>query len=164
VHGFLSSTTEVAVAAKREADEQTEIETEEAERPALWSEVRIDPVEIALPKGVGYTLRAYRPIDDVTPTDVSEREVDEFPDRARPALDEEDALEDPFGDEFADVDEAEKDLDDLEFEDEADLDDEADDSEDADEDEDEDEDGYVDEDGIRDRPRRARTARGDPRP
>jgi hypothetical protein len=135
VHGFLSSTTEVAVAAKREADEQTEIETEETERPALWSEVRIDPVEIALPKGVGYTLRAYRPIDDVTPTDISEREVDEFPDRARPVLEEEEALEDPFGDEFADVDEAEKDLDDLEFEDEAGLDDEDEQSEDADEDE-----------------------------
>jgi hypothetical protein len=124
------------VATKREADEQTELETEdETERPALWSEVRIDPVEIALPKGVGYTLRAYRPIDDVTPTDVSEREVDEFPDRPRPVPDEEDTLVDPFGDEFADLDEREKDLDDVEFEDEADLEDEDAEDEDADEDE-----------------------------
>jgi hypothetical protein len=127
------------VATKREADEQTEFETEdETERPALWSEVRIDPVEIALPKGVGYTLRAYRPIDDVTPTDVSEREVDEFPDRARPVPDDEDTLVDPFGDEFADLDEAEKDLDDVESEDEADLDDE-DKTDEAEDEDDEDE-------------------------
>jgi hypothetical protein len=96
-------TTEVAVAVQRDADEQTGSETE---RSALWSEVRIDPVEIALPKGVGYTLRAYRPIDDVTPTDVSEREVDEFPDRPRPTSDEEeDTLVDAFGDEFDDEEE-----------------------------------------------------------
>ena len=28
---------------------------------ALWDELRIDPVEIALPAGTGFTLRAYRP-------------------------------------------------------------------------------------------------------
>jgi hypothetical protein len=137
------------VAAKREADEQTELETEEeTERPALWSDVRIDPVEIALPKGVGYTLRAYRPIDEVTPTDVSEREVDEFPDRSRPTPADEE-LEDPFGDEFADLDESEKDLDDLEFEDEADLDedveDEAGDQADEADSEEEDEDALANE-------------------
>jgi hypothetical protein len=33
----------------------------------LWADVRIDPVEIALPGGVGYTLRAYRPPDSLTP-------------------------------------------------------------------------------------------------
>jgi hypothetical protein len=92
------------VAAQRDTDEQTDLETE-AERPALWSEVRIDPVEIALPKGTGYTLRAYRPIDDVTPTDVSQREVDEFPQRPRPVDEEEDTLVDAFGDEFDDLDE-----------------------------------------------------------
>ena len=91
------------MAVQRDADEQTGSETE---RSALLSEVRIDPVEIALPKGVGYTLRAYRPIDDVTPTDVSEREVDEFPDRPRPASDqEEDTLVDAFDDEFDDEEE-----------------------------------------------------------
>jgi hypothetical protein len=92
------------VAAQRDTDEQTDLETE-AERPALWSEVRIDPVEISLPKGTGYTLRAYRPIDDVTPTDVSQREVDEFPQRPRPVDEEEDTLVDAFGDEFDDLDE-----------------------------------------------------------
>jgi hypothetical protein len=47
----------------------------------LWAAVRIDPVEIALPKGVGYTLRAYRPVDEVTPTDVSGRDEDLFSQR-----------------------------------------------------------------------------------
>jgi hypothetical protein len=98
------------VAAQRDTDEQTDLDTE-AERPALWSEVRIDPVEIALPKGTGYTLRAYRPIDDVTPTDVSQREVDEFPQRPRPVDEEEDTLVDAFGDEFDDLDELDEEVD-----------------------------------------------------
>ena len=40
-------------------------EIEEADRPAgsvdraLWDELRIDPVEIALPAGTGFTLRAF---------------------------------------------------------------------------------------------------------
>jgi DNA-directed RNA polymerase delta subunit len=127
-------TTEVDVAAQRDADE---LDTE-PQRSALWSELRIDPVEIALPKGVGYTLRAYRGIDDVTPTDVSGREADEFPDRARPADEDEDTLVDTFGDEFDDPDEtATEDEDDLE----ADLDEtEDDDVEDGGDDEEDDED------------------------
>jgi hypothetical protein len=32
---------------------------------ALWADVRIEPVEIALPGGVGYTLRAYRLAADI---------------------------------------------------------------------------------------------------
>jgi len=47
---------------------------------ALWAEVQIDPVEIALPSGVGFTLRAYRPAADVAAPD-AERDamaVDEF--------------------------------------------------------------------------------------
>jgi hypothetical protein len=40
----------------------------------FWGELGIDPVEIALPGGSGFTLRAYRPVDAVTATDVSERE------------------------------------------------------------------------------------------
>ncbi len=42
----------------------------------FWESVRIDPVEVALPAGVGYTLRAYRQNTDVTPADVSAREED----------------------------------------------------------------------------------------
>jgi hypothetical protein len=32
----------------------------------FWSELAVDPIEIALPSGVGYTLRAYRSPDEVT--------------------------------------------------------------------------------------------------
>jgi len=56
-----------------EADEADELEAEEPETEddaspsasALWADVRIDPIEIALPSGVGYTLRAYRPPADI---------------------------------------------------------------------------------------------------
>lgn len=44
---------------------------------SLWQDVRIDPVEIALPAGAGYTLRAYRSAAELTPTDISEREEDD---------------------------------------------------------------------------------------
>ncbi|MER5700708.1 DNA primase [Micromonospora sp. NPDC002296] len=61
-----------------------EVEEEEVERPSardvdrsLWDEVRIDPVEIALPSGTGYTLRAYRPARELTPTDVVDRDADD---------------------------------------------------------------------------------------
>lgn len=123
------------MAVQRDADEQAGLDTE-AERSALWSEVRIDPVEIALPKGVGYTLRAYRPIDDVTPTDVSEREQDEFPERPRPT--DEDEVN-AFDDEYDDLDE----VDEVDDEHDTDLDDE---ESDEDEDEDDEEDEETDED------------------
>jgi hypothetical protein len=116
------------VAAQRETDEQTDLDTE-AERPAIWSEVRIDPVEIALPKGTGYTLRAYRPIDDVTPTDISQRELDEFPERSRPTTEEEDTLVDTFGDEFDDLDEIDEEDDSVESDEDEDEEDEEDEDE-----------------------------------
>jgi hypothetical protein len=51
-----------------------------AEEPAeYWGELGIDPVEIALPGGVGFTLRAYRAPTSVTPTDISERGQEEDP-------------------------------------------------------------------------------------
>src|SRR5215467_9006973 len=43
---------------------------------AFWDGVRVDVVEIALPGGVGYTLRAYRMSDEITPADVSGRAPD----------------------------------------------------------------------------------------
>ncbi|MCZ7439840.1 DNA primase [Micromonospora sp. WMMC241] len=59
----------------------TEADEVEVDRPAadraLWDEVRIDPVEIALPAGTGYTLRAYRSARELTPTDVAERDLDD---------------------------------------------------------------------------------------
>lgn len=59
------------------ADDGLTAEQDPALRRALWEDLRIDPVEIALPAGVGYTLRAYRPDAELTPTDISEREEDD---------------------------------------------------------------------------------------
>ena len=66
-----------------------------AEEPTeFWGALAIDPVEIALPSGSGFTLRAYRSSADVEGTDISEREPDEDP-FARPssAYDEDDLPE-----------------------------------------------------------------------
>ena len=49
----------------------------------LWEDVRIQPVEIALPGGVGLTLRAYRLSSDLTPTEIEVEEDDIFDARAR---------------------------------------------------------------------------------
>lgn len=63
----------------------------EAADRALWDEVRISPVEIALPAGVGFTLRAYRMSTDVTPTEVDAADDDDlFESRARMSADEDD--------------------------------------------------------------------------
>jgi hypothetical protein len=59
--------TEVDVAEDEPADEAAG----RSERTdALWADVRIDPVEIALPRGVGYTLRAYRPSAEISRPDI----------------------------------------------------------------------------------------------
>ncbi len=95
---------------------------------AFWTTVRVDPVEIALPGGVGYTLRAYRMDTEVTAQDVSGRQDDELPTRS-------------YDDEFADdelIDE-----DDLDHDEDEDADkagDEDEDAEEPDEDEEDDED------------------------
>lgn len=80
---------------------------------ALWDELRIDPVEIALPAGTGYTLRAYRPARELTPTDVAERDQDD-PFLARRQVVEEDEddetvviLDEEVAQEFAESDEEE---------------------------------------------------------
>jgi hypothetical protein len=69
-----------------------------AETDAFWESVRVELIEIALPKGLGYTLRAYRPDTEVTPTDVSEREAELFPTERhrplRPFVEDEKALDD----------------------------------------------------------------------
>jgi hypothetical protein len=51
----------------------------------LWDEVRITPVEIALPGGVGLTLRAYRMSSALTPTELEVDEDDPFEARQRRA-------------------------------------------------------------------------------
>ncbi|MEU4562079.1 DNA primase [Actinoplanes sp. NPDC023936] len=61
----------------------------------LWDSVRIEPVEIALPGGVGLTLRAYRAAGVVTPTEIEVDEDDPF--EARKRVREED------GEEFVEV-------------------------------------------------------------
>jgi hypothetical protein len=102
----------------------------------FWKRVRVDPVEIALPGGAGYTLRAYRENTEIIPADVSARE-DEVPMPHRRAavddLDEDGDLLDEaeVTDELADADE---DLEDDEFAedlDETDEDDTADEDEPA---------------------------------
>jgi hypothetical protein len=51
----------------------------------LWDEVRITPVEIAMPGGVGLTLRAYRKASELTPTEIQIDEDDPFDARERAA-------------------------------------------------------------------------------
>jgi hypothetical protein len=48
---------------------------------ALWTDVRVQPIEIALPSGVGYTLRAYRLSTEVREPEIGDRE-DDFPARS----------------------------------------------------------------------------------
>ncbi|HYN94306.1 MAG TPA: DNA primase [Pilimelia sp.] len=61
----------------------------EATDRSLWADAKIDPIELALPAGVGYTLRAYRLSSDITPTDIEGRDDDD-PFAARADLDEDD--------------------------------------------------------------------------
>ena len=152
------------VEADVEADEaeEAELDEDELERAAaaaeLWSEVKIAPVEIALPRGVGYTLRAYRMSDELAAVEVEDRE-DEF-DGFLDADDEDEELaaeEDLVAalgletgppvrtrprdrDDDLDVDDDEDDDDDLDaLDDDDDIDLEADEDEDAEDEEDDDE-------------------------
>jgi hypothetical protein len=60
----------------------------------LWEEVRVTPVEIALPAGVGLTLRAYRKASELTPTEIEIDEDDPFEARKRRAEEEEEVIVD----------------------------------------------------------------------
>lgn len=82
--------------------------TSDADR-SPWDETRIEPVEIALPSGAGFTLRAYRLSTELTPTDIGERDEDDlFAARARRSAEEDDEAVVILDDE--DDDEAEDDL------------------------------------------------------
>ncbi|GGJ92837.1 hypothetical protein GCM10010123_23420 [Pilimelia anulata] len=59
---------------------------------ALWTASGIAPVEIALPAGVGYTLRTYQPVSALPGTDVEGREEDEDPFAAREEEDDEEVV------------------------------------------------------------------------
>jgi hypothetical protein len=85
-------------------DESDEAAGRSEATDALWADVRIQPVEIALPAGIGYTLRAYRLSTEVRPPDVGDRE-DDFPTRSTASpfddeLDEREALSDIDEDEL----------------------------------------------------------------
>ncbi|HET6214133.1 MAG TPA: DNA primase [Micromonosporaceae bacterium] len=96
-------------AGEDEIEDDIEDGADEEERDpaieALWADVRIDPVEIALPTGSGYTLRAYRPAAELAPAEI-ERDEEEDLFAARPGRpagaedDEDDDTEDDFADEF----------------------------------------------------------------
>nr|WP_245870773.1 DNA primase [Asanoa hainanensis] len=83
-----------------EADDtdETDDDVDPADQRTFWDELRIDPIEIALPSGTGFTLRAYRLSNELTPTDTSDREDDD-PFAARARQDEEDEDADLFTDE-----------------------------------------------------------------
>lgn len=69
------------------ADDQRDPQTEE-----LWATTRVEPVEIALPTGSGYTLRAYRPPAEVHGPEVDRDEDDPFTDAAGRRPGDEDTL------------------------------------------------------------------------
>ena len=119
------------------ADEAENSSGRSARTAALWTDVRIEPLEIALPGGVGYTLRAYRPSEDL-PGYRADREageeLDEF-DAASAAV----ARERQAG--RADEEESDEDEDADDDAEDLDVDDEVDDEDlDGEEDEEEDED------------------------
>lgn len=60
----------------------------------LWAEVAIDPITVSLPGGnLGYTLRAYRPVSQLTATEAPPPEEDDlFAERERARAEEEAAL------------------------------------------------------------------------
>jgi hypothetical protein len=129
--------TEVDVAEDEPADEAAGRSTR---TDALWADVRIDPVEIALPGGVGYTLRAYRPSAEISRPEIDRAtnpDLDDFDAasaavaRRRRVTDEDDETADDdvshpdvdaelVGDRAGDKDasEEDEDLDEEEFEDE----------------------------------------------
>jgi hypothetical protein len=95
------STPEVIVARQTPSAEEpaAEVEASDVVEPAgpakssaaglsgrdLWDETRISPVEIALPGGVGLTLRAYRLASELTPTETETDDDDPFEARERAA-------------------------------------------------------------------------------
>jgi len=66
----------------------------------LWEDVRIEPVEIALPAGVALTLRAFRMASELTPTESAVEEDDPFEARKGAARVDEDQEEVIVDEEF----------------------------------------------------------------
>lgn len=80
--------------AEADSPKDTGTPTRSSATDEFWQEVRVDPVKVALPGGtVGYTLRAYRPASELTPTEVSPDEADDlFAERERARAEEDAAL------------------------------------------------------------------------
>jgi hypothetical protein len=117
-------------------DEEDTTSEADARTSALWADVRIDPVEIALPSGVGYTLRAYRPPTELAKSggrdEEDDADLDDFDaasaavaEQRRKARGDEEAgddedLADDLDDEVDELDEDEDDLDDEDEDEDAD--------------------------------------------
>jgi len=93
----------------------------------FWASVRVDPVEIALRAGVGYTLRAYRLSSEVSAPEIIEHEDELAARRKRIGTDDDadDYADDPDADEVDDEIDSDVDSD-------SDIDDDDDDAEDED--------------------------------
>jgi hypothetical protein len=127
------------------ADEADDSSGRSASTETLWAEVQIDPIEIALPGGVGYTLRAYRPATDIEAPDAdpgAPADLDDFDAASAAVAAQRRSIQ---GDTDADVEAEADDLEEFEAEfpedqfaaDEVDKDDEEEDrAEESDEDED----------------------------
>jgi hypothetical protein len=112
---------------------------------ALWAEVRVDPIEVALPGGVGYTLRAYRSSTEVARPEAvtrTDEDSDDYDAASAAVARRRRGTRDDDEDETDELDES--DLDDEEF-DEDELDEDDLDEDDLDEEE-EDEEAAEDED------------------
>lgn len=113
-------------AAQRDED-QPAVRTDRVDK--FWDGVEIDVVELDLPTGVGYTLRAYRLDDQITPTEVERDDHDPWAGRGGAAEPDDEDLEEFDEDELTRQALAGEEA----GTDEADDEDEADEDEDADE-------------------------------
>lgn len=93
-----------------EDDDEVSTSASSGGASSVWADTKIDPVEIALPSGVGYTLRAYRLSTSLTPTEIGDRDDDDpFAAKAKHAVSEDDEdtvviLDDDFPDDEDDDD------------------------------------------------------------
>jgi hypothetical protein len=95
------------------SEEESATEEPAAERTAaadeFWQDVRVDVVELALPSGVGYTLRAYRDTDALTPVPGEEPVAEDEPEEEPEELAETSAEDDSDEDESEEDDDSEDD-------------------------------------------------------
>ena len=112
----------------------------------LWADVRIDPVEIALPGGVGYTLRAYRSSAEITRPEVTRADEDDLDDFDAASAAVARRRRDGTADDETDVEDLDEEVEAFDEDEDADLDEEDLDEDEDREDEDEDDEDEDDED------------------